>query len=78
MRVLHETPAPSDEQANQVGAFRGQLAALRAPSQWTRTPAGAQLRKRRRIRRRKTREAADAAKTAASCEDAASRLKTNK
>jgi hypothetical protein len=29
VRVLREAPAPSDEQANQVGAFGGQLAALR-------------------------------------------------
>ena len=28
MRVLREAPAPSDEQANQVGAFGGQLTAL--------------------------------------------------
>jgi hypothetical protein len=28
VRVLREAPAPSDEQANQVGAFGGQLAAL--------------------------------------------------
>ena len=28
MRVLREAPAPSDEQANQAGAFGGQLAAL--------------------------------------------------
>ena len=28
MRVLREAPAPSDEQAKEVGAFVGQLAAL--------------------------------------------------
>jgi hypothetical protein len=28
VRVLREAPAPSDEQANQVGAFGGQLAVL--------------------------------------------------
>ncbi len=28
MRVLREAPAPSDEQANQVGAVGGQLVAL--------------------------------------------------
>jgi hypothetical protein len=28
VRLLREAPAPSDEQANQVGAFGGQLAAL--------------------------------------------------
>ena len=28
MRVLREAPAPNDEQAKQVGAFGGQLAAL--------------------------------------------------
>ena len=30
VRVLREAPAPSDEQANQVGAFGGQPAALQS------------------------------------------------
>ena len=87
MRVLREAPAPSDEQANQVGAFGGQLAALQrafddykeSASQFTKTPAGANRKRRRRRRRKKmTRAAADAANTAAIREDAASRPKTEK
>ena len=82
VRVLREAPAPSDEQANQVRAFRGQLAALqrtltitkRMPSQWTRNPAGAKRgrRRRRRGRRKTTRAEADAANTAATRKNAAS------
>ena len=86
VRVLREAPAPSDEQANQVRAFGGQLAALqRAFNDYEESAfsvdedSGRSKQRRRRRRRRKTtRAAADAANIAANREDAAGRPTTAK
>ena len=85
MRVLREAPAPSDEQANQVGAFGGQLAALqRAFDNYKESAfsvdedSGRSKTKKKRRRRKTMKAAEDAANIAASREDTASRPKTEK
>ena len=85
VRVLPEAPAPSDEQANQVGAFGGQLVALQCAfndyeeSAFSVDQDSGRSKTKKNRRRRKTMKAAeDAANNAASCKDAANRLKTEK
>ena len=85
VRGLREAPAPSDEQANQVGAFGGQLAALQRAfddykeSAFSVDEDSSRSKTREKRRSRKTMKAAeDATNIAASREDAASQLTTEK